>query len=97
MDVKIDQTAGKIKIVIDGLDITDAVRGFTVEKNTWERGTRIHLDLAIDEIEVTALAEQGVTIMVGVSDAAAEALQAIGWIKTSDRTSYTVPREELNA
>lgn len=95
-DLKITQTSRDIKIELDGLDISKAVRQIDIEANAWDRRTMVRLDLAIDQIEVSALAEPDVTIMVSIRPEAEEALQALGWIKTSDSTSYRIPREDLS-
>jgi hypothetical protein len=98
VEFKIDQTGSHIKLSLDGLDITNAVRSFEMSADAWNRGrTELRLVLAIDQVEVTALAEQNVTIMVSVTPDAEKALQAIGWVKTSDRLIYTIPREDSNA
>lgn len=95
MEFKIEQTAGHIKITLDGLDITKAVRGFEFSGDAWNKNTNVRLDLRVDVVEVTALAERDVTIMVSVPPEAEEALQAIGWIKTGERSTYVIPREDL--
>lgn len=98
MEFKIDQTGSHIKLSLDGLDITKAVRSFEMSADAWNHGrTELRLVLAIDQIEVTALAEPNVTIMVSVTPEAEQALQAIGWVKTSDRHTFVIPREDSNA
>jgi hypothetical protein len=95
-DLKITQTGRDIKIEIDGLDISKAVRSFEIEANAWDHRTLVKFDLAIDSIEVTSLAEPDVSIMVSIRPEAEEALQALGWIKTSNTMAYTIPREDLS-
>jgi hypothetical protein len=97
MEFKIEQTSSHIKITLDGLDITKACQRINFEADAWNRNTTVHLDLRVDSVEITALAERDVTIMVNVPHETETALQAIGWIKAGDRTTYTVPREELSA
>lgn len=97
-EFKIDQTGSHVTITLDGLDITKAVRAFEFTGDAWHHGrTVVRLDLAVDTVEVNALAERDVTIMVGIRPEAEEALQAIGWVRTSDQTSYRIPREELSS
>lgn len=95
-DFKITQTQHNIKIELQGLDITNAVRSFEIARDAWGRITTVKLDLAIDSIEVTALGERDVSIMVSIRPEAEEALQALGWIKTSNEYAYTIPREDLS-
>lgn len=96
MEFKIEQTQHNIKITLEGLDITNAVRGFEVSRDAWGKMTNIRLDLCVDQIEVSCLGERDVTVQVNVTPEATEALQALGWVKTDNRY-YTIPREDLSA
>lgn len=93
-DLKIVQTGPSIRVEIDGVDISEAIRNLSLEMDGRTRSARVSLDLAIDTVEIESLAERDVTIMVNVPKKAEEALQALGWVKTSDKTSYLAPRED---
>lgn len=94
MELKIDQTSGHFKIELEGVDITKGVRHLEVSIDPHRQRTIVLFNLEVDEFEMIALAEQDATMMVTVSPDAERALQAIGWVKTSDRTMYTYPRED---
>lgn len=91
-ELKIEQTSRTWKIVLDGFDLTNAVRSFKIEADAMTRRAIVELDLGVDEIEITCLGEGEDTIMVSVPNE--DALQAIGWTKIGNRNAYTRPREE---
>lgn len=92
--LKIEQTGRVWKIELDGVDLSYAVKGLSIDTDAMTRRAEVRLDLGVNEIEISCMGEPDETIMVDVSSAAADALQAIGWVKTGDRTSYTRPRED---
>lgn len=91
-DFRIDQTGSHTRVWIHGIEITKCIRSVQVELEAG-RASRVVLDLHISSVEITALAEEDHTIMVGISDEVASTLELLGWIK-SNRTTYSVPRVE---
>lgn len=97
MELKIDQTGAHLKIELEGVDITEGTRSISLEIHPNRGITRVLLDLKVDELEIFSLAERDHTIAVNIEPAAEKALQAIGWVKTSNRDTYTYPREDSAA
>ncbi len=96
MEMKIDQTGRHIKIELEGVDITKGTRNAEIHIDPLRGTAHVLLNLEVDELEIFSLAERDHTIMVSVTSAAEQALQAIGWVKTSNRDTYTYPREDSN-
>lgn len=92
--LRIEQGGSEARVWLNGAEITNALRGLTLDMDAMVRRTTVHLNLSVDVIEITALGEQDRTLLVSIPSEAEEALQAIGWIKTSGRTTFTAPREE---
>lgn len=92
--LKVEQTGRVWKIELDGHDLSYAIKGLRIETEAMTRRAEVTLDLGIEEIEISALGERDETFFVRVDRGAEDALQAIGWIKTGDRTTYVRPRAE---
>lgn len=88
--LKIETTGPRDRrIILDGVDITKAVR--RVEFDADFRTVEIRLHVAVDSIEIDTLGERDMSVMVNIPDDVADTLQLLGWVK-SDRTTYSVPR-----
>lgn len=91
-EFNLDQTGRHTRLTLEGVDISRAVRGVTINVDV-ERVMRIELDLAIDTVEITSLGEQDHTMLVNIPSDVVEVLELLGWVKT-DRRTYRVPRVE---
>ncbi len=91
-EFNLDQTGRHSRIKLDGVDITSAVRGLTISVDV-NRIMRVELDLRIDSVEITSLAEQGSTMLVNIPDDVVTTLELLGWIKT-DRRIYSISQVE---
>lgn len=95
MEVKIERLSRyEWKIQLDGLNIANSVRRFDFEGDANSQTGVLRLELNVDEIEITAMGESDDTIIVNIPRDTERTLQALGWVKTSDRTTYTRPRED---
>jgi hypothetical protein len=66
-------------LAIDGQDVSRGIRRLTIEADPRNRGPRVEAELAIDAIEVTALAVEEPEFLVSMPNEARIALIAAGW------------------
>lgn len=91
--IKVD-AVGHGTFEVDGVDLSSAIRGFTVQVQPQRRAS-VEIDLDAREIEITGLADPYRTFHVVMADGVADALTALGWTPPADdRRTYTVARLE---
>jgi hypothetical protein len=93
--VKIDGV-GRGSIELNGLDISSSVRGMQLSSCA-DIATKVTLELAVSEIEITALEDRDATILVNLTNDVISALLALGWTQPEDdpRTYRVERRWEL--
>lgn len=88
--IKVD-AVGHGTFEVDGVDLSSAIRGFTVQVQPHHR-PYVEIDLDAREIEITGLADPYRTFHVVLTEGAANVLTALGWMPpTEQRSTYTVP------
>ncbi len=93
--LRIEQGGSRVKVWLNGQDISGALRGIDLNTSAVPFGrTEVRLDLVVDVIEISALGESDHTVVVRIPPEVESALQALGWVKTSDQNIYTQPRTE---
>lgn len=92
-EFNVDQTGEHIRATLEGVDITSACKEITVTVDPYMKKMRVELDLRIDQVEITSLAESDISVLVNIPDDVVEVLELLGWIKT-DRRTYRIPRTE---
>lgn len=94
--LRIEQGGRHARVWLNGFELTKALRSLTLDMEAHPTHTTVRLEVAVDQVELTALGESDRTLLVSIHPDVEEALQAIGWVKTTERTTYHLPREEVD-
>lgn len=89
---------GMGKVVLDGQDISNSVRGvqFETRASAYGEPDTVILELAIDEIEISLLSERDKTIQVHMGTGVLDTLKRLGWTPPADgATTYRIPHEPV--
>jgi len=76
---QLDQQGTRGRVLVDGIDISSAVRSVTLDGHAWEI-PRVTLELEIHDITTISSSEAELLI----PEATASALEALGWMPPTD-------------
>jgi hypothetical protein len=86
---------GQGTVKLDGLDVSAAVRGVSFRTSAEDRD-EVVIELSVDQIEISLLADPDKTIQVLIPTAVVDVLKRIGWVPPADgATTYRIPHEPV--